>query len=86
MTRRTNAKLVKNKVALTEYSEGTYSSGDKLFLQSGIAGFFLTREELKDVFDILNYYLNIESFQSCAIEIDNERIPAIPTERENTNA
>jgi hypothetical protein len=77
--KRESIRLRKNKASLTEYSDGTLASDNKLFLQSGIAGFFLSRKELEDINTIVNYYLNIDQFSDCYVEIENEIFPVMPT-------
>lgn len=78
--KRETIKLRRNRVSLTEYQDGGSSlDNNKLFLQSGIAGFFLSRKELEDIYTVVNYYLNIDKYSDCYVELDNEILPLIPT-------
>lgn len=76
--KRESIKLRKNKASLTEYSDGTLVSENKFFIQSGIAGFFLNQTELEDLSTIINYYLNIDKFSECYVEIENQIFPVMP--------
>lgn len=82
MMKREIAKLSKNNISLLEYSEPTYKYDDRLFIQCGVVGFFLNRKELNDLFDVLNYYCNIDNFKDCYVTIGQEIVPVIPIEDE----
>ena len=72
------ARLVKNDITLVEYQDSTHIESDKYFVQSGVVGFFATKKQLEDLYDILNYYLNMDNFSQCKIIIDNKNISALP--------
>jgi hypothetical protein len=76
------AKLSKNNISLVEYSEATHGYDDRMFIQCGVVGFFVNRSEVKDLFDVLNYYLNIENFKDCYITIGKEVVSALPLDPE----
>jgi hypothetical protein len=61
-------KIKKNNITLTEYSNPENSQVEKVYLQSGVVGFFANRSELADLMHILYYYLNIEDI----FEIEGE--------------
>lgn len=68
------AKLEKGNVKLIEYGDGTFTYDDKVFIQVGIAGVFCKPKELKDLFTVLNYYMNIEEISECRIKIGDEDV------------
>lgn len=68
------AKIEKGNVKIIEYGEGTYNYQDKVFIQVGVAGIFCTQKDLKDLFTVINYYTNIEEFDSCTIKVDDEYV------------
>jgi len=76
------ARLVKNSITLVEYQDPLHSNSDKFFIQSGVVGFFASKDQLRDLYDVLNYYLNIENFDKCKIVIDNQDISLIPKEKD----
>jgi len=40
------------------------------FLQSGVVGFLATKQELHDIYSLLNYYFNIDSIHNTVISVD----------------
>lgn len=48
-----------------------YDSGDKptYFIQSGVAGFFATKQELDDLYGLLNYYYNIDAIHDTVVSL-----------------
>jgi hypothetical protein len=62
--------IKKNDIKITEYGSGTHSYSDKFFVQSGPIGFWATEKELKDLYIVLNYYLNIETFSEVEVEVE----------------
>lgn len=66
--------ISKNAIKLVEYEEGTSSYSDKFFIQSGPIGFWATRNELEDLYTVLNYYLNITSFMDCEVNVDEQQV------------
>jgi hypothetical protein len=67
-------RITKNNITLIEYSNGIHVDEDRFFIQSGIAGIFASKQELNDLYSVLNYYLNIESFSECTIKVDGEHV------------
>lgn len=47
-------------IRLSEYINKNTQEVDKIYIQNGILGFFLSEQEMKDLSTILNYYINIE--------------------------
>ncbi len=58
-------RMLLNNLTLIEYdtTEPTY------FLQSGVAGFNATAEELLDLYGLLSYYFNIDSINNTVVSI-----------------
>ena len=56
--------ISKGHVKITEYANPNTDEVEKVFLQNGILGFFATPQEMKDLFLLLNYYINIEDLHS----------------------
>lgn len=58
-----NSKISKGKISLLEYYLPQNGEVEKIFLQSGILGFYVTEEDMKDIILLCNYYLNLEEFE-----------------------
>ena len=58
-------RMLLNNIALIEYNtdEASY------FIQSGVAGFNATAQELSDLHGLLSYYFNIDSVNNTVREI-----------------
>jgi hypothetical protein len=56
--------ISKGNVKITEYAKAETDEVEKIFVQNGILGFFVTPQEMKDLFLLLNYYINIEDLHS----------------------
>ena len=58
-------RMLLNNITLIEYKteKPTY------FIQSGIAGFNATAEELSDLYGLLNYYFNIDAVNNTVIAL-----------------
>jgi hypothetical protein len=58
-------RMLLNDITLIEYNtkEPTY------FIQSGVAGFNATAEELSDLYGLLNYYFNIDAVNNTVISL-----------------
>jgi len=65
------AKLYKDNVCLTEYLDQV---PEKYFIQVGIAGIHATKQELVNLYNILNYYINIDNFSECTIKIGEDYV------------
>jgi hypothetical protein len=61
-------------VKLIEYSDPAFTYDDKLFLQSGIAGFYVNKKELEQIAAVINYYLNIDMYQDVRIKVGGEYV------------
>ena len=69
MIKKEIGRLNKNNIQLIEYGDGTHNYEDKFFVQVGVIGVFCTEKELGDLYDVLNYYHNIEGISECLVEI-----------------
>jgi glutamate formiminotransferase len=67
-------KISKNNITLIEYDKIEATMAGENFIQCGVVGFFATKKELQDLFDVLNYYLNIEEFAKCKVTIEGENV------------
>ena len=58
-------RMLLNNITLIEYKteKPTY------FIQSGIAGFNATAEELSDLYGLLNYYFNVDAVNNTVIAL-----------------
>jgi len=69
-----SGRITKGSATLIEYQENENSIPDTFFLQSGVVGMYASAEELKDIYTILNYYLNIDDLTNCKIKIGDEYV------------
>jgi hypothetical protein len=74
MSNHSNVTLVKGNIKLTEYDESTFTHHDKIFIQSGCVGFFLTQKELKDLYVVINYYLNTDELEDIKVMVGGEYV------------
>ena len=56
-----------NNVTLIEYE--THDTKSNFFIQSGVAGFYATDSELRDLYGLLSYYYNLETVNDTVIFI-----------------
>jgi|LauGreDrversion4_2_1035121.scaffolds.fasta_scaffold00021_71 hypothetical protein len=58
-------RMVLNTTTLIEYKteQPTY------FIQSGVAGFYATAEELSDLYGLLSYYFNIDAINNTVVAL-----------------
>jgi hypothetical protein len=70
MNKKEIGRIIKSNITLIEYAESTVGYSDKFFLMSGAVGFWATKEELKDLYTVLNYYINIEDISECTVEVE----------------
>ena len=57
-------------VVLVEY-ETIDEENPLFFIQSGVAGFSATKEELEHLYGVLNYWFNMESIMNCVIQTNS---------------
>lgn len=57
-------KIAKNNITLTEFSNPNDGEVEKIYIQNGIVGFFVSSSEVSDLMHILYYYLNIEDISN----------------------
>ena len=68
------AVVEKGHIKLTEYHDSTYNYEDKLFLQCTCVGFYLTPQELKDLYTVVGYYLNVDDITEVKVSIGGEDV------------
>lgn len=67
-------RVIKGNVTLIEYEAPDAETSNKFFLQCGVVGLNATPKELKDLYTVLNYYVNIENFSECNIRIGDDHV------------
>lgn len=65
-------RMKKGNVTLIEYVEPTASNDDRIFIQVGVVGLFCDKKELKDLYTLINYFMNMEDISNCEIIIKGE--------------
>jgi len=55
-------------VKLIEYEN--YDKTSSFFIQSGVAGFYLTESELRDLYGLLSYYYNIDIINDTVVFVN----------------
>jgi len=55
-------------ITLIEYEHGE-ASELSYFVQSGVVGFWATKQELYDIYGLLNYYFNMDSINDTVISV-----------------
>lgn len=68
------ASVEKGNIKLTEYIDSTFNYEDKLFIQNGCVGFYLTPNELKDLLTVVNYYLHVDDITDVKVMIGGEHV------------
>ena len=68
-------RVKKNNVSLIEYDSDDGNIAGNYFIQCGVVGFFANEKELKDLSDVISYYLNIEDYAECRVLIEGEDVP-----------
>jgi hypothetical protein len=68
MIKNENGRMKLNDIGLVEY-ESLGNDEETFFLQSGVVGFNATKQELRDIYGLLNYYFNIDSINSTVISL-----------------
>lgn len=68
------ASIEKGKIKLTEYVDSTYGYEDRIFLQNGCVGFYMTPGELKDLHTVVSYYLNAEEFTEIQVKVGGDHV------------
>lgn len=69
-----SASLEKGNIKLTEYIDPTFNYEDKIFIQSGCVGFYVTPTELKDLRAVIEYYLNAEDYTDIRVKVGGEYV------------
>lgn len=67
-------RITKNNITLVEYANPVHFTDDKFFIVSGVVGIHASRQELVDLYTVLNYYLNIESFTDCEVKVGDKNV------------
>jgi hypothetical protein len=60
-------RMLVNNITLIEYENADKTSS--FFIQSGVAGFYATKSELRDLYGILSYYYNIDIVNNTVISV-----------------
>jgi hypothetical protein len=68
------AVVQKGNIKLTEYSDSTYGYDDRLFIQCTCVGFYLTKNDLKDLLTVVHYYLNADDITDVSVSIGGENV------------
>lgn len=68
------ATVEKGDIKLTEYSDSTYNYEDKLFIQCTCVGFYLTKQQINDLFTVVNYYLHADEITDVKVSIGGEHV------------
>ena len=68
------AVVQKGNIKLTEYSYSTYGYDDKFFIQCTCVGFYLTKDDLKDLLTVVHYYLNADEITEVSVSIGGENV------------
>lgn len=56
-------------IQLIEY-EYEDQSDASFFIQSGVVGFHATKQELNEIYGLLNYYFNMDSINNTVISVE----------------
>lgn len=67
-------RIIKNNVTLVEYGSSESGLVGNYFIQCGVVGMFASEQELRDLYAVLNYYLNIEDISQCQVRIGGEDV------------
>lgn len=68
------ASVEKGNIKLTEYVDSTYNYEDKIFIQNGCVGFYITQQELRDLQTVVGYYLNADDITEVKVKVDGEDV------------
>lgn len=60
-------RMLVNNTTLIEYENADKTSS--FFIQSGIAGFYATESELRDLYGLLSYYYNLDTVNNAVISV-----------------
>lgn len=64
----------KNDIKLSEHIDSTFNYEDKFFLQAGCVGFYLTKKQLRDIYSVINYYINADDIVDIKVTIGGEHV------------
>lgn len=67
-------RVEKGPVTFVEYGDLNSFDSKHYFVQVGIAGLHLTEKELKDLYTVLGYYINITDYAECKVKIEGEYV------------
>lgn len=68
------ASVEKGSIKLIEYIDPTFNYEDKIFIQAGCVGFYLTPKELRDLRSVIEYYLNAEDYTDIRVKVGGEYV------------
>lgn len=64
----------KGNIKLTEYIDETYGYEDRYFVQCTCVGFYATKKDLLDLYNVINYYLNADEISEIKVTIGGEDV------------
>lgn len=67
MSKQESGRMLLNNASLIEYEDEI--GGNTFFLQLGIAGFYASELELRDLYSLLNYYYNMDAVENTVISL-----------------
>lgn len=67
MLKKETGRILHNKITLIEYEES--KEVNTFFVQSGIAGFLASEDELYDLYCLLSYYYNMDTAENIVVSL-----------------
>jgi len=67
MSKQESGRMLLNNASLIEYEDQL--NNNTFFLQLGIAGFYASESELRDLYGLLNYYYNMDAVENTVISL-----------------
>lgn len=67
MSKQEVGRMLLDNITLIEYESSHEENG--YFVQCGVAGFYATASELKNLYGLLNYYYNIDAVENTVISV-----------------
>lgn len=74
MIKKEIGRLSLDNLSLIEYETSHYGDKSKFFIQLGIAGFYLSEDELKKMHALLSHYYILEYQENINIKIQEENL------------
>jgi len=70
MMKKQNGRILLDNITLIEY-ENIDEDNNTCFVQCGVTGFYLNQQEIKALYAVLGYYLNIDLMNDIVLSVDN---------------